>query len=204
ASRPRLLLLDEPLAALDQTTRARVRQALRRHLGGFGGVCLLVTHDPVEAVSLADRILVLEDGRPVQHDVPSEVSRHPRSPWVARMLGRNAWPGAATPHGVELDGGARLSASEPLPEGGRALAVVGPEAVSLHRERPGGSPRNVWAGTVREVTAAGSRLRVLVGTDGGPDVIAEVTPQAAAELELGDGERVYAAVKATEVRLVAL
>ena len=204
ASRPRLLLLDEPLAALDQTTRARVRHTLRRHLGGFGGVCLLVTHDPVEAVSLADRILVLEDGRPVQHDVPSEVSRHPRSPWVARMLGRNAWPGAATPHGVELAGGARLSASEPLPEGGRALAVVGPEAVSLHRERPGGSPRNVWAGTVREVTAAGSRLRVLVGTDGGPDIIAEVTPQAAAELELGDGARVYAAVKATEVRLVAL
>ncbi|KIX75766.1 hypothetical protein SF12_18960, partial [Streptomyces sp. MBRL 601] len=90
-ARPRLLLLDEPLAALDQTTRARVRHTLRRHLAGFGGVCLIVTHDPVEAVSLADRVLVLEGGEAVQDAPPAEVTRHPRSPWVARMLGGNAW-----------------------------------------------------------------------------------------------------------------
>ncbi|MFD7418306.1 molybdate ABC transporter permease subunit, partial [Kitasatospora purpeofusca] len=96
AARPRLLLLDEPLAALDQTTRARVRHTLRGHLADFGGVCLIVTHDPVEAVSLADRVLVLEDGRVLQDEPPAEVTRHPRSPWVARMLGRNAWPGTAT------------------------------------------------------------------------------------------------------------
>lgn len=80
AARPRLLLLDEPLAALDQTTRARVRHTLRTHLAGFGGVCLIVTHDPVEAVSLADRVLVLADGRTLQDAPPAEVSRHPRSP----------------------------------------------------------------------------------------------------------------------------
>lgn len=90
AARPRLLLLDEPLAALDQTTRAHVRHTLRTHLAGFGGVCLIVTHDPVEAVSLADRVLVLSDGHTLQDAPPSEVTRHPAPP---------GWPAcsAATP-----------------------------------------------------------------------------------------------------------
>ncbi|MEU5398944.1 ABC transporter permease [Streptomyces sp. NPDC005963] len=204
AVRPRLLLLDEPLAALDQTTRARVRHTLRGHLAGFGGVCLIVTHDPVEAVSLADRVLVLDEGRAVQYASPSEVSRHPRSPWVARMLGRNAWSGTATEQGLELAGGGRLIVAEPLPAGGEALAIIAPEAVSVHRERPGGSPRNVWRGTVREITASGSRLRVLIGSGDAPDLVAEITPAAAADLGLAEGADVWVSVKATEAELVAL
>ncbi|GGW03622.1 hypothetical protein GCM10010230_39450 [Streptomyces narbonensis] len=204
AARPRLLLLDEPLAALDQTTRAHVRHTLRSHLAGFGGVCLIVTHDPVEAVSLADRVLVLEDGRTLQDASPGEVSRHPRSPWVARMLGSNAWPGAATAEGLALDGGGSLVAAEPPPAGTRALAIIAPEAVAVHREKPGGSPRNVWPGTVREITASGSRLRVLVTSDRAPDLVAEITPQAAAELGLADGVPVWTGVKATEVTVVPL
>ncbi|MEU3745930.1 MULTISPECIES: ABC transporter permease [Streptomyces] len=204
AARPRLLLLDEPLAALDQTTRAHVRHTLRSHLAGFGGVCLIVTHDPVEAVSLADRVLVLEDGRTLQDASPGEVSRHPRSPWVARMLGSNAWPGAATAEGLALDGGGSLVAAEPPPAGTRALAIIAPEAVAVHREKPGGSPRNVWPGTVREITASGSRLRVLVTSDRAPDLVAEITPQAAAELGLADGVPVWTGVKATEVTVVTL
>ncbi|MFI1799142.1 ABC transporter permease [Streptomyces sp. NPDC020379] len=204
AARPRLLLLDEPLAALDQATRAQVRHTLRTHLADFPGVCLIVTHDPVEAVSLADRILVLEGGRTVQYASPVELTRHPRSSWVARMLGRNAWQGTATAERtLLLDGGASLVAADPLP--GRAtsgLAVVGPEAVSLHVERPGSSPRNVWQGTVREITAQGGRLRVLV--TGEPDVVAEITPSAAAELALKEGLPVWVSIKATEVTFVAL
>ncbi|MET9295616.1 ABC transporter permease [Streptomyces sp. NPDC003077] len=202
AARPRLLLLDEPLAALDQTTRTQVRHTLRRHLDGFGGVCLIVTHDPVEAVSLADRVLVLDGGRPLQDAAPAEVTRHPRSPWVARMLGRNAWSGTATGDGLEVAGGGRLVAADPLPEGTEALAVIGPEAVSVHRERPSGSPRNVWPGKIREITALGSRLRVLVGSSEVPDLVAEVTPQAAAELRLGEDMEVWISAKATEVTLV--
>ncbi|GHB53734.1 hypothetical protein GCM10010347_24840 [Streptomyces cirratus] len=204
AARPRLLLLDEPLAALDQTTRARVRHTLRTHLAGFGGVCLMVTHDPVEAVSLADRVLVLADGQTLQDAPPAEVTRHPRSPWVARMLGRNAWPGTATPKGLELAGGGLLVVPEALPQGSQALAIIAPEAVSVYRERPGGSPRNVWPGTVREVTAVGSRLRVLVGSAEAPDLVAEITPEAAAELGVVDGAEVWTSVKATEVTLVRL
>ncbi|MFF3863876.1 ABC transporter permease [Streptomyces sp. NPDC002209] len=204
AARPRLLLLDEPLAALDQTTRARVRHTLRTHLAGFGGVCLIVTHDPVEAVSLADRVLVLADGRTLQDAPPSEVTRHPRSPWVARMLGRNAWPGTASADGLVLAAGGRLVVAEALPEGSPALAIIGPEAVSVHRDRPAGSPRNVWQGSVREITAVGSRLRVLVGSAEAPDLVAEITPEAAAELGLVDGSQVWTSVKATEVTLVQL
>ncbi|UYM24430.1 ABC transporter permease [Streptomyces albus] len=209
AARPRLLLLDEPLAALDQTTRARVRHTLRRHLTGFGGVCLIVTHDPVEAVSLADRVLVLEGGEAVQDAPPAEVTRHPRSPWVARMLGGNAWEGTAGPGGtVELAGGGLLTTAPgegtPPGPGAPALAVIAPEAVSLHLVRPEGSPRNVWAGTVREVTAVGSRLRVLVTSPEVPALVAEITPAAAADLGLTDGTRVWTAVKATEVTVVGL
>ncbi|MFF2505823.1 ABC transporter permease [Streptomyces sp. NPDC058067] len=205
AARPRLLLLDEPLAALDQTTRAHVRHTLRRHLEGFGGVCLIVTHDPVEAVSLADRVLVLDEGRALQDAPPAEVTRHPRSPWVARMLGRNAWPGTATGDGLELaDGGGRLIVADPLPAGTRALAIIAPEAVSVHRDKPTGSPRNVWPGTVREITATGSRLRVLITSGSAPDLVAEITPQSAAELGLADGTAVWTSVKATETTVVAL
>ncbi len=203
AAGPRLLLLDEPLAALDQTTRAQVRHTLRTHLESFGGVCLIVTHDPVEAISLGDRVLVLDAGRTLQHDTPGEVSRHPRSPWVARMLGRNAWPGTATSHGaLTLSGGGTLLVADPMAEGTEALAIIAPEAVAVHRERPAGSPRNVWPGTVREITAVGSRLRVVITSPEVPDVIAEITPQAASELELGDGTSVWTSVKATEVTLV--
>ncbi|TXL92413.1 ABC transporter permease [Streptomyces sp. IB2014 016-6] len=204
ATRPRLLLLDEPLAALDQTTRARVRHTLRTHLDGFGGVCLMVTHDPVEAVSLADRVLVLDEGRVVQDAPPADVTRHPRSPWVARMLGKNAWPGTATADGLAPTGGGLLVSADPLSPGTRALAIIAPEAVSVHRDRPSGSPRNVWPGTVREITASGSRLRVLITSERAPDLVAEITPQAAVELGLADGVPVWTSVKATEATVVAL
>ncbi|MGP4003770.1 ABC transporter permease [Streptomyces sp. 8N706] len=204
ASRPRLLLLDEPLASLDQTTRARVRHTLREHLDDFGGVCLIVTHDPVEAVSLADRVLVLEGGRALQDATPRQVTRCPRSPWVARMLGRNAWPGTATAEGLALGDGSGIVAAEPVTAGAEALAIIAPEAVSLHRDRPTGSPRNIWPGTVREITTVGSRLRVLVTSDEAPDLVAEITPAAAADLRLADGTPVFTSVKATEVTLVPL
>jgi molybdate transport system permease protein len=211
AARPRLLLLDEPLAALDQTTRARIRRTLRTHLAGFGGVCLVVTHDPVEAVSLADRILVLDAGRALQDAAPAEVARRPRSPWVARMLGHNAWAGSFTSDGtLHLPGGGgQLVVAEPLDAGTPALAVIAPEAVALHTRRPDGSPRNVRPGRVRELTAVGGRLRVTVALGDGPtegalELVAEITPQAAGELGLADGSSVWTSVKATEITVVAL
>jgi molybdate transport system permease protein len=207
ASRPRLLLLDEPLAALDQSARALVRHTLRSHLADFPGVCLIVTHDPVEAVSLADRVLVLEDGHPVQYAAPAEIAHRPRSPWVARMLGRNAWTGTSTPTGVALPGGAHLTAAAPLPSPGTpALAVAAPAAITLHPTRPS-SPDTTWPATIRELSLTGSHIRVLLTAatpDAPPDTIAELPPSTAASLALTEGQTVWAALKATEVTLVAL
>ncbi|MGH3390249.1 MAG: ABC transporter ATP-binding protein [Actinomadura sp.] len=202
AVRPRLLLLDEPLSALDATTRADVRHALREHLGAFEGVCLVVTHDPVDAIALADRMLVLDAGQVVQDATPAEVTRAPRSAWVARMFGRNAYPGVSDAAGAVLPGNVELRAAEPLTAGVPVLAVVDPEDVALYRGRPDGSPRNCWPGTVREITPVGTRLRVTV--TGEPDIVAEVTAAAALQLELAEGVGVWVSVKATEVRLTAL
>ena len=89
ATEPRVLLLDEPLSALDVTTRAEIRRELRRHLASFAGIRLLVTHDPIDALALADRLVVLEHGRVVQSGSSLEVTARPRSRYVADFVGVN-------------------------------------------------------------------------------------------------------------------
>lgn len=203
ATEPRLLLLDEPLAALDATTRAQVRRDLRRHLASFPGVRLVVTHDPLEAMALADVLVVLEDGRLVQSGTPAEVSARPRSRYVADLVGVNLWRGRARDHEVLLEGGGALhvadaaSALGNAADAGEVFALVHPRAVSLHRRPPEGTPRNVWQGPALGLDREGDRVRVRVG--GSPSIVAEVTPAAVAELKLADGGPVWVAVKATEV-----
>lgn len=201
AAEPDLLLLDEPLAALDSSTRDDVRRLLRSTLAGGSAPVLIVTHDPVDVVALADRLVVVEDGRVVQEGSPAAVSSAPRSAWVAGLLGQNAWRGTTDPGGLVV-GDARVIAADPLPAGLAALALCEPSSVTLHRSPPDGSARNVLRGTVGELRALGGRVRVVVLSS--PQVVAEVTVAAATELRLADGGEVWAAVKATEVRLVAL
>jgi molybdate transport system ATP-binding protein len=194
---PRLLLLDEPLAALDAATRTEVRRDLRRHLASFDGTRLLVTHDPLEAVAMADRLVVLEGGRVTQTGSPAEVSRRPRSPYVAELVGVNLYRGKAGPAAgaIELEGGGRLVATGD--HRGEVFAAVHPHAVALHRRPPEGTPRNSWPGTADTLEVIGDRVRVHV--TGIVPIVAEVTPAAATELRLADGGPVWASVKATEV-----
>ena len=96
ATEPRLLLLDEPLAALDASTRLETRRGLRRQLDGYDGVRLLVTHDPMEAIALAERLIVLESGRISQTGTPQDISERPRSRYVADLVGVNLFRGRAT------------------------------------------------------------------------------------------------------------
>jgi molybdate transport system ATP-binding protein len=192
---PRLLLLDEPLAALDAATRGEVRRDLRRHLASFDGTRLLVTHDPLEAMTLADRIVILEHGRVTQTGNPAEVSTRPRSRYIAELVGINLYRGHAAGSTVQLVGGATLVAADD--HHGEVFAAVHPHAVALHRRRPEGTPRNVWAGTAESLEVIGDRVRVRV--TGSVPLVAEVTPAAVAELHLGDGGPIWAAVKATEV-----
>jgi molybdate transport system ATP-binding protein len=192
---PRLLLLDEPLAALDAATRTEVRRDLRRHLASFDGTRLLVTHDPLEALALADRLVVLEGGRITQTGSPAEVSGRPRSRYVAELVGVNLYRGRAEGTAIELDGGGRLVAADGLQ--GEVFAAVHPHAVALHRHPPEGTPRNVWPGTADALEVVGDRVRVRMS--GTVPIVAEVTPAAASELGLADGGPVWATVKATEV-----
>jgi molybdate transport system ATP-binding protein len=195
ATSPRLLLLDEPLAALDAPARAGVRRDLRRHLATFQGVRILVTHDPLEAIAMADRIVVMENGAIVQSGDVAEVTARPRSRYVAEFVGVNLFRGRGVGDSIQIATGGALAA--PDARWGDAFAVVHPHAVSLHRTEPEGSPRNVWRGTVEGCDFEGDRVRVRV--QGTPSIVAEVTPAAASELDLIDGGPVWVSVKATDV-----
>lgn len=192
---PRLLLLDEPLAALDVTTRAEVRRDLKRHLESFKGIRLVVTHDPLEAVALADRLIVMEHGRLVQTGTAAEVTEHPRSQYVADLVGVNLLRGEADHGSVKLPSGPVVAA--PGAESGEVFVVVHPRAVSIHRTHPEGSPRNVWAGRATSIELLGNRVRVRI--DGEVPMVAEVTPAALRELNLVEGGEVWLSFKATDV-----
>ena len=192
---PRLLLLDEPLAALDVTTRAEVRRDLKRHLESFEGIRLVVTHDPLEAVALADRLIVMEDGHLVQSGTPAEVTEHPRSQYVADLVGVNLLRGEADHGSVRLASGQLVAAAGA--ELGDVFAVVHPRAIAIHRTHPEGSPRNVWSGRATSIELLGNRVRVRI--DGEVPLVAEVTPAALSELHLVEGGEVWLAFKSTDV-----
>jgi molybdate transport system ATP-binding protein len=196
APEPAVLLLDEPLAALDATTRVEVRSELRRHLAAVPGVRLLVTHDPVDVAALADHVVVLEAGREVQAGSPAEVSSHPRTPWAASLAGLTLLSGTADGRSVALDGGGRLVVADDAGVG-PVLAAVAPRAVALHPTRPRGSARNAWKGRVSSIEAVGERVRVRL--DGPPALVAEVTAASIGELGIAEGDVLWCSVKATEV-----
>jgi len=199
ATDPALLLLDEPMAALDVSTRVELRRELRQHLESFGGVRLLVTHDPVEAMAMADRLIVLEHGRVLQTGSPAEVTQRPRSRYVADLVGVNLFRGTARQNVITISGGGSLTAVGVTD--GDVFAVVHPRTVALYRARPDGTPRNVWEGRATDLDLQGDRVRVRL--QGSPSIVAEVTPAAVRELGLDRGDQVWIGVKATEVIVYA-
>ena len=191
---PRLVLLDEPLAALDAGSRLQVRADLRRQLSGFGGATVLVTHDALDAFVLADRLVVLEEGSVVQAGTPAEVARRPRTDYVARLVGLNLYRGRADGTSVTLDTGAVVASAHD--SYGRVLVAFSPAAVTVHRERPHGSARNAWPVAVVSLEQHADSVRVWL--TGPLDVAADLTPLSVAELRLEPGAEVWAAVKAVE------
>jgi len=196
APEPRVLLLDEPLAALDATGRIATRRELRRHLAAHDGVRVVVTHDPVDAMTLGDRVVVVEAGRVVQAGPLADLRARPRSRYVADLVGVNLYRGSADGDGTVRipDHGELVAASDVV---GDVFAVVPPNAVALYRNEPEGTPRNVVAGTVEHLDVEGDRVRVIVA--GPVPVTAEVTPAAVDDLELTPGTTVWASIKATEI-----
>ena len=195
APNPRVLLLDEPLSALDATTRVEVRHDLKSHLDSFRGIRLVVTHDALEAMTLADRLVVIEDGHHVQTGTPAEVTERPKSRYVADLVGVNLLRGEAEAGAIQLAGGPKVAAAGAT--SGDVFAVIHPRAVSIHRSRPEGSPRNVWPGRASRLDLFGDRVRVRI--EGAVTLVAEVTPAAVADLQLQAGGEVWASFKATDV-----
>jgi len=192
---PDVLLLDEPLAALDQDGRAVVRRLLRTEEQRADRATVLVSHDAVDALSLTDRLVVLEDGHVTQTGTPAEITRRPRSAFVARLVGLNLLEGAAAAGIVSLPNRAELVAASSLP--GAVLVTIAPHSIALYRSRPDGSPRNTWAVPIEDLEAVGDRVRVALG--GAIPLVAEVTPAAVADLALAPGQQVWATVKATDI-----
>ena len=193
---PPLLLLDEPLAALDARTRLETRADLHRHLTDHPGATLLVTHDPLDALVLADRLVIIEDGHVVQEGDAASITARPRTDYVARLVGLNLYRGHGKEHAVALDNGFVLTVADSVD--GDVFVAFSPTAVALHTHQPDGSPRNTWPATVSGIQRHGDNLRVQL--DGPIVVAADITPAAAAHLRLAPGEPVWAAIKATETR----
>jgi molybdate transport system ATP-binding protein len=208
AAEPELLLLDEPMGALDVETAPEVRQLLRSHLRGSGVSTVLVTHDVLDAAVLADRVLVLAAGRVVDSGPPSTVLSAPRSEFSAALAGLNLLAGTATgtaaagqPMSVTDEAGRTVSgiAAEPVQAGRPAAAVFAPSAVSVFRVPVGGSPRNHWPAVIAAMEPGPSAVRVR--SAGEQPIAADVTAASVAELGLDVGSRVFFTVKATEVRI---
>lgn len=205
---PRLLLLDEPTSSLDVRARSELRPLIRSILRGFAGVRVLVTHDPVEAMTLADRIVVLEEGRVTQRGTPEQLRNAPRTAYVADLVGVNLFAGRLEPLG---DGAGRVLTDTgavvvPWPADLQTgpvddvLAVLRPADVSLHTAEPQGSARNVLHGSIAEIAMEGERARVRLAS--APAVVAEVTRGSVDRLGLHEGGTVWASFKAVEVRLI--
>ncbi len=195
---PRVLLLDEPFSSLDATNRPIMRKMLREALAGRVGSSVLVTHDPVEALALGDLLMVMDQGRVTQTGTPDEIRSHPKTRYAADLLGLNFLSGTGEGDGLRLADGTHLfGPGEQIT--GEAYAIIRPSAVALHRERPEGSPRNIWSGVVANIEPLGNHIRVEV--DAGFSIMADVTISAIAALAIAPSTPIFVSVKATEVTI---
>ncbi|MGH8947882.1 MAG: sulfate/molybdate ABC transporter ATP-binding protein, partial [Acidimicrobiia bacterium] len=192
---PDLLLLDEPLAALDVTTRVELRRVLARHLQDFAGPRLVITHDPTEAFLLADEVHIIEDGVVTQSGSPDEIRLRPRTPFAADLAGSNLLVGRASGGDVEV--GSQIIHLAERDVEGDVLLTIRPSAISLHRNQPDGSPRNAWQTSIALMERLGERTRIRTGSP--LPLTVEVTSEAASALDLEAGETVWVAIKATEI-----
>jgi molybdate transport system ATP-binding protein len=196
AQQPQALLLDEPTAALDAGARVEVRAELRRHLAGLEIPAVIVTHDPIEALAMTDRLVVLEKGRVAQTGTPHEIAARPLTSYVARLLGLNLYAGRVAGDRVLLDAGGEL-VPRAVPPADRVLVTIPPAAIAVHLRRPeGSSPRNVWS--ARVVALEPGRESVRLRLRGAPDAMVDLTPAAVATLGLAAGVDVWLSVKASE------
>ncbi|GCE48128.1 molybdate transport system ATP-binding protein [Thermosporothrix hazakensis] len=209
---PSLLLLDEPMAALDVQTRREVRQELRRLLQESGITAVLVTHHYLDALLFGHTILVLDRGRLIQQGDQRELLEYPRSSYVAELVGVNFLRGRVLRRedrrtcaiglsngGTQVEVIATVKEEDALEVGAEAFLVVDPRSVSLYQSMPDTSARNIFRGEIMQLLRTGGHLRVSMSIEqGAPPLLAEITEASAARMELHEGKIVYATFKATE------
>ncbi|WP_442932382.1 TOBE domain-containing protein [Mycolicibacterium sp. 120322] len=192
------------MAGLDIAVAGAIRKVLRRVLAADGRCAVLITHDLLDVLTLADRVVVLESGRIVESGSTAAVLAVPKSRFAAHLAGVNLVAGIAdgagsltTAWGVSWHG----MPAEDVVAGAPAVAVFAPSAVAVYRDEPHGSPRNTISVTVAELDSRGPGIRVRADEqpDGAPGLAADITAESAAQLRLAPGEQVYFTVKAQEV-----
>ena len=198
---PDALLLDEPLSALDAVTAGHVRNELGKHLKRFQGSAIIVTHNPLDALLLADNIAILENGQITQVGTPSEIAQSPRTDYAATLMGVTLIRGTAT-NGVIATPTGEFISTDNSQLSGSAAAIIRPDTVSVHLTMPEGSPRNVWAGEVSDIQQTLDRVRLVIR--GAVTLSATITPASLSSMDLQVGSRVWTSVKAIEVAGVSL
>jgi len=196
AADPELLLLDEPMAALDVHAAPLLRRLLKRVLAGRRAI--IVTHDVLDAYMLADRVIVMEQGRITESGPTREVLQRPRSRFAAGLAGLNLVAGTLTGAGLLTSAGQEFAGrheESPVPGQG-GVAAFPPSAVSVFLSEAHGSPRNSFPVTVTDLEPHGDQIRVRAG-----ELSADVTPAASADLGLAPGVGVYFVVKASSVSI---
>lgn len=199
---PDVLLLDEPIGALDPALKAEIRAELRNTLEQLSIPSIVVSHDFQDAATLAGRVGILVDGTLLQQGKPEELVAAPTHPFVASFTGANVLIGHARPsdHGlaeVTLEDGSVLYSTDLLE--GEAAVIVYPWDIAVGLHSPDDSALNHLEAEIASVIALGNRVRVRIGP-----VSAEVTLASAERLGLAEGRRVVASFKATATRLIPL
>jgi len=206
ARKPELLLLDEPLSALDASTRTQVRAELSRLLRSLGIPAIVVTHDWEDALSWGDHLVVMNRGVVLQAGPQEQVFTQPAHPEVAAVVGVETVIAGHVKErqtGVALlqVGRAELYAADPGDRETEYFVCIRGENVILEKGPPSqSSARNHLAGRVMETKPLGALFRVTV--DVGFELVALVTRQALADLELSTGAPVFAVFKASAVHLI--
>jgi molybdate transport system ATP-binding protein len=204
AADPQVLLLDEPMAALDVTAAPALRRLLREILREDNRTAVIVTHDLLDALAIADTVAIFERGRIVERGPVRSVLASPRSDFAARIAGVNLVTGVITePEVLQTPWRTKISGQGDAATGTAAVALFRPAAVAVHLDVPHASPRNVIPVTIAELDIHGTTVRVR-GTDqpdGSTGLAADITAAAAADLDLAPGHKVYFVVKSHEVQL---
>ena len=202
AGDPLVVLLDEPMAGLDVAVATEIRHVLAERLRGR--TALFVTHEVLDLWTIADRVAVVDAGKVVESGAVEDLLIRPTSTFLAQLSGLTLLSGVECDGDLEIAPGVLVQGlndpGQPLTHGGRGLAGIPPEAVALHLQQPGGSPRNVLSAVITSLEPRGAVVRVRLDV-ASQQLAADITTQSVVGLGLHPGQAVWAVVKAVQVRL---